>query len=415
MIKEIKRSAVRGAIVAPASKSFAQRAIAAALLADGTTTLENMTLCEDTEAALDTAKRLGAEIVHNGRTYIIKGGLRPQAEVLNIGEAGLSTRLFTPIASLYDEPLTITGRGSILKRPISMIEKPLRDLGVEVKTTGGYLPVTVCGPLRGGEIEVDGSMSSQFITGLLMALPLAGSDSVLNVGVLNSKPYIDMTIQVAKSFGVDIVNGDYKKFTIKSGQKYNSIIYNVEGDWSGASCILVAGAIAGEVQIGNLDKNSAQADKEIIAALKKAGADVVGNGNTVIVRKNTLHGFEFDATDCPDLFPALAVLAVNCMGVTTIKGTKRLTNKESDRAETVAYMLSSMGISVDISEADLMKIKGGAIKSATVDSFNDHRIAMASAVAGLVSDGRIVIKGAEAVNKSYPSFWDDLASLVNIL
>ncbi|MCD7963494.1 MAG: 3-phosphoshikimate 1-carboxyvinyltransferase [Rikenellaceae bacterium] len=413
MIKEIKKSSVTGDITAPASKSFAQRAIAAALLADGTTILENVTLCDDTEAAIYTARRLGAKIENQGRKYTVKGGISPEAYELNIGESGLSTRLFTPIASLYNKPLTITGHGSILNRPVTMVEEPLRQLGVEVETNAGYLPLTVCGPLRGGEIEVDGSMSSQFITGLLMALPLAEKDSILNIAVLNSKPYVDMTLQVAESFGINILNEDYRKFIIRGRQKYKPLIYNVEGDWSGASCILVAGAIAGEVTVGNLNPQSTQADKEIITALIRSGASVSIENNEVTVRRAELKSYDFDATDCPDLFPALAVLAAKCKGISTIKGTTRLTNKESDRAETIASMLRAMGIKIDISEIDLMKIEGGCIQSAEVDSFNDHRIAMAAAVAGVASDGSVLIKRAEAVNKSYPRFWEDMAALMD--
>lgn len=411
MKREIRASHVGGVLNAPTSKSYAQRAVAAALLAEGETLLQNMELCNDTEAALDVARRLGATVVCEGRDYRITGGLNPLSSDLNIGESGLATRLFTPIAALCGQPLTITGHGSILTRPVSMMEQPLRDLGAQVSTREGFLPIHVYGPLQGGEVVVDGSMSSQFITGLLMALPLAGRDSVVRVAELNSKPYVDMTIEVAGSFGVEITHDRYSTFHIQGNQRYLPQIYNVEGDWSGVSCILVAGAVAGNIMVKNLNSCSLQADMGIIVALDRAGANILAGGNTYTVSKSSLRGFEFDATHCPDLFPALVALAANCEGRTVLTGTKRLTNKESDRAKTLADVFGRLGIRVDISTKDVMIVEGGAIRGGEVSSHNDHRIAMAAAVAGLTAETPVVIDGAEAVEKSYPAFWDDLETI----
>ncbi len=304
MIKTIKPSGVGGVLDAPASKSYAQRALAAALLADGETVLENMGLCNDTSAALGVVETLGAQVRREGRTYFIKGGFRPEPATLDIGESGLATRLFTPVAALSPRPVTITGHGSILRRPISMMERPLGELGVDISTSGGYLPLTVSGPARGGAAGIDGSSGSQFLTGLLMALPLAGNDSELRVSELTSKPYIDMTIGLLREFGVRVDHEDYRIFRIPGGQRYRPVTYNVEGDWSGASCLLVAGAVAGNVMVRNLNGCSLQADLAIVTALERAGANVLtGNGNSYTVSKGELKGFEFDATHCPDLFP----------------------------------------------------------------------------------------------------------------
>ena len=415
MDKKIKGAGVQGTVHAPSSKSYAQRAIAAALLAEGETVLENMELCSDTRAALMVAGSLGATAVHNDElTYTIKGGMRPVASTIDIGESGLSTRMFTPIASLSAKPLTITGRGSILKRPMEMMIGPLSSLGVSVTAQeGGYLPITVQGPLAGGEAEVDGGVSSQFLTGLLMALPLAQNDTTLYVGRLNSIPYINMTIDVLRNFGIEVGhNEDYSEFFIEAGQKYTPRTYNIEGDWSGASCLLVAGAIAGEVTITNLNPLSLQADVEIVNALSRAGAEIITEANKITVKKHPLQAFEFDATHCPDLFPALVALAANCKGVSVIKGTERLTHKESDRAETLKEEFGKMGVKIDISEANTMKVHGGKIRPAIVNSHNDHRIAMATAVAALAADGESTIEDAGAVNKSYPDFWDDLATII---
>lgn len=407
----IHKGRIAGSITAPASKSYAQRAVAAALLAGGETTLTHLDLCNDTRAALDVARRLGASVSHEGTTYTIRGGLNPVSTKLNIGESGLATRLFTPIASLCHMPITINGEGSILRRPIEMMEEPLQALGVEVISNGGYLPISVKGPMRGGEIHVDGSLSSQFITGLLMALPLSPNDTVLHVENLKSRPYVDMTIDLAARFGVAIEHNNYEQFYIAGGQHYTPCTYNIEGDWSGASCLLVAGATAGSITIRNLNHISLQADLAIIEALARAGAEIITTNSSVTVHGGPLHAFEFDATDCPDLFPALAALAASCEGTSVLTGTQRLTYKESNRAETIAEMFGRLGIGVDLSEENTMRITGGPVSSAVVDSHNDHRIAMAAAVAALSSDDSVVIEGADAADKSYPNFWNDLDTL----
>lgn len=409
----IHKGRIAGSITAPASKSYAQRAVAAALLAGGETTLTHLDLCNDTRAALDVARRLGASVSHEGTTYTIRGGLNPVSTKLNIGESGLATRLFTPIASLCHMPITINGEGSILRRPIEMMEEPLQALGVEVISNGGYLPISVKGPMRGGEIHVDGSLSSQFITGLLMALPLSPNDTVLHVENLKSRPYVDMTIDLAARFGVAIEHNSYEQFYIAGGQHYAPCTYNIEGDWSGASCLLVAGATAGSITVRNLNHISLQADLAIIEALARAGAEIITTNSSVTVHGGPLHAFEFDATDCPDLFPALAALAASCEGTSVLTGTQRLTYKESNRAETIAEVFGRLGIGVDLSEENTMRITGGPISSAVVDSHNDHRIAMAAAVAALSSDDSVVIEGADAADKSYPNFWNDLDTLRN--
>ena len=407
----IHKGRIAGSITAPASKSYAQRAVAAALLAGGETTLTHLDLCNDTRAALDVARRLGASVSHEGTTYTIRGGLNPVSTKLNIGESGLATRLFTPIASLCHMPITINGEGSILRRPIEMMEEPLQALGVEVISNGGYLPISVKGPMRGGEIHVDGSLSSQFITGLLMALPLSPNDTVLHVENLKSRPYVDMTIDLAARFGVAIEHNNYEQFYIAGGQHYTPCTYNIEGDWSGASCLLVAGATAGSITIRNLNHISLQADLAIIEALARAGAEIITTNSSVTVHGGPLHAFEFDATDCPDLFPALAALAASCEGTSVLTGTQMLTYKESNRAETIAEVFGRLGIGVDLSEENTMRITGGPVSSAVVDSHNDHRIAMAAAVAALSSDDSVVIEGANAADKSYPNFWNDLDTL----
>lgn len=412
MEKTITAGGVEGEVVPPSSKSYAQRAIAAALMAEGTSTLHNVEMCDDTAAALRVVQALGARVSPlEGAVWIIEGGLDPAADTLDIGESGLSTRLFTPIASLCRTPLTITGQNSIMRRPMDMMIEPLRALGVEVTHNGGRLPITVRGPLRGGEVRIDGSISSQFLTGLLMALPLALDDTTIFVDNLTSSPYVNMTLDAMDRFGIDIDHRDYSEFYVPGRQRYQPAVFRMEGDWSAASCLLVAGAVAGRVTVRNLNPVSLQADVAIIGALSDAGARVEQTGDSVTVSTRSLEAFTFDATDCPDLFPALAALAANCEGTSVIGGTDRLVHKESDRARTIASEYGKLGIDVDLSEKNTMRITGGRIGGGKVTSHGDHRIAMSLAVAALNASEPVTIGKAECVSKSYENFWSDFDNL----
>lgn len=412
MDKKVTGDAVEGEVVPPSSKSYAQRAIAAALLADGVSTLYNVEMCDDTSAALSVVQSLGAAVEQlDQTTYTVRGGLNPVSDTLDIGESGLSTRLFTPIASLCSSPITINGHNTILRRPMDMMIGPLRALGVKVKDNKGHLPVTVKGPMRGGEVRIDGSVSSQFLTGLLMALPLAERDTTVYVNDLKSLPYIDMTIDTMGSFGIDIDHRDYAEFYVPGAQKYEPAEFHMEGDWSAASCLLVAGAVAGTVTVKNLRTVSLQADTAIIDALSRAGARIEETVDSVTVSRRSLRAFEFDATNCPDLFPALAALAANCEGTSVITGTKRLLHKESNRAEAICAEYGKLGIRVDTGEDDVMRITGDEMRGGIVESHKDHRMAMSLAVAALNAAGPVIIKDAECVSKSYYDFWEDFNKL----
>jgi 3-phosphoshikimate 1-carboxyvinyltransferase len=415
MDKTISKGRVRGVITPPSSKSYAQRAIALSLLAQGRSTLRNIEFCKDTHSALRCIEALGAKVTFlDESTITIDGGLNPITDTLRVGESGLATRLFTPIASLHNSPITIEGEGTLLHRPMMLMIEPLRQAGVKVLDGGGYLPIQVQGPIHGGEIDVDGSVSSQFITGLLLALPMAKEDTTLRVNSPVSTPYIDMTIDTAKSFGIEIMHneGDYTEFFIRGGQQYSPADLAIEGDWSGASTLLVAGAIAGEVTVKNISTLSKQADTAICHALERAGAGIIIEENSITVSQRPLQAFTFDATNCPDLFPALAALAAAAEGESVIIGTSRLRHKESDRAETIRSEYEKLGIEVDISEENIMRIRGGEPKAAVTFSHDDHRIAMSLAVTALRCDGEVTIENAECVEKSYPTFFEDLESII---
>ena len=258
---------LRGALTPPCSKSYAQRALAAALLAEGCSELHGIDFCDDTLSALRCIETLGARVVRSGPALRIEGGLRPRGGRLFTGESGLATRLFTPIASLWHEPVRIEGEGTLLARPMGALLEPLRTLGVAVRDRGGRLPLEVCGPMRGGAVTVDGSLSSQFVTGLLLALPLAAGETTVRVTDPVSTPYIDMTLDTAARFGVEICRNGYEEFFVEGMQRYAPATMEIEGDWSAAAMLLVAGATAGEVCVRNIRTLSKQADTAVIRAL----------------------------------------------------------------------------------------------------------------------------------------------------
>ncbi len=433
MKKSILPSEVNGIINAPPSKSAAQRALAIASLCEGESVLHHVGNSDDVLATIRVCKSLGADVVPadppstdqnnqirgaqpnaypaNNNKLFVRGGIRQPKEMLHCGESGLCLRMFSGIAAALDFPVNLTGAKSLTNRPVSIIEKALASLGVECLAENGRLPLKIKGPVRDREASLDASDTSQLLSGILIATPLFKQDLLLSVNKLLSKPYIDLTLGIMRGFDVYVDHVDYKRFTIRAGQKYNPSHYRVEGDWSGAAFMLVAGAIAGQVRVKNLDGASFQADKQIVEVLRQAGAAPkhLPDG-TFVVEKHPLKPFCFDATDCPDLFPPLAVLAANCKGESQIIGTERLHSKESNRAATIVDLFSRLGIKIHV-DSNTMYISGGRIKAAEVHAHGDHRIAMAAAIAALNAEGPVNINGANVVNKSYPDFFDDLGTL----
>jgi 3-phosphoshikimate 1-carboxyvinyltransferase len=415
MIVTVKPSKLRGDINAPTSKSSMQRACAAALLTKGSTIIHNAGKSNDDLAALDVISRLGAKVVDHGdgKITVQSSGVSPVSEEINCGESGLGIRMFTPLAALSSREIIINGKGSLVTRPMHFFDEIFPKLGIAIKSNDGKLPLTIKGPLQPKAIEVDGSLSSQFLTGLLMAFGAAGAKDVsIHVRNLKSKPYIDLTLDVMKTFGVEVENREYGEFYFPpSTGMYKPVEYTVEGDWSGAAFLLVAGAIAGDIVVKGLDINSTQADKAIMQALMSAGAKVAIDENNIQISQADLQGFHFDATDCPDLFPPLVALAAYCKGTTIIEGVSRLAHKESDRGSTLQQEFAKFGVEITITK-DKMKINGGTrLTGASTHSHHDHRIAMACAVAALRANGETIIEDAEAINKSYPDFYRHLKSL----
>jgi len=406
----IKPSSVNGVIHAPASKSYMQRAIVASMLADGKSVLSECSLCNDTNAVLNIARNLGAKIQQNGDIIEITGGFSAPETSLNCQESGLALRLLSPIVATLPVQTTIIGEGSLINRPIDMITDALTQLKLGVTTSDGKLPITISGNLSGGNLDIDGSLGSQLLTGLLMALPLVKNNSKITVRNLKSKPYIDMTMDILQEWNIQIIHHNYQEFLVPGNQHYKHANYTIEGDWSNAAFMLVAAAIGGEITVHGLNYESRQGDSKIIEVLAKVGASIWYSNNSVSVKKVLLNGFDFDASDCPDLFPPLVALAAHCNSKSTIYGVSRLLTKESNRAQTLEEEFSKIGVKISISE-DKMVVNPSKIKLNTVNSHNDHRIAMALAITSLCSRSGIEIEGFECINKSYPEFYNDLKKI----
>jgi 3-phosphoshikimate 1-carboxyvinyltransferase len=417
MLTTIQPSLLKGTIQAPASKSSMQRACAAALLNKAETTIYNPGHSNDDKAALGVIQALGAKILtgNDGTLRVAGHGVRPGITAVNCGESGLGIRMFAPIIALSEKPITVNGEGSLLSRPMDFFDEIFPQLGIRVVSNKGKLPLEIQGPLQPKNIVIDGSLSSQFLTGLLFAYAAAGAaakDISIRVNGLKSRPYIDLTLQVLRHFGWQVENRNYEEFYFP-GDEAKSVdrSYTVEGDWSGGAFLLVAGAIAGPITVKGLDAASTQADKAILQALKDCGTAMTIREGSMEVGPAALKAFRFDATDCPDLFPPLVALASYCEGTTVIDGVSRLAHKESDRGLTLQEEFGKMGVTVELN-GDRMRVLGGkGVKGAVVHSRHDHRIAMACAVAALRAEGATTIGEAQAINKSYPDFYDHLQQL----
>ncbi|PWT71124.1 MAG: 3-phosphoshikimate 1-carboxyvinyltransferase [Bacteroidetes bacterium] len=416
----IQPGTVQGHILAPASKSSMQRACAASLLAKGETIIVNPGHSNDDRAALGVIRDLGAQIEENtdGSLRVFSHGVDPISDRVNCGESGLGIRMFAPIVALSKKSMSIVGDGSLLNRPMDFFDEVFPLLGIDLNSNHGKLPLRLKGPLKPANITIDGSLSSQFLTGLLMAFAASGAkDITVNVRNLKSRPYIDLTLRVMREFGLPTPRNDhYEKFYFEgkqSGKKaeQHSRTYTVEGDWSGGAFLLVAGAIGGKITVKGLDVRSTQADKAILKALEDCGAYLKIDNEQIIIGPGSLRAFTFDATDCPDLFPPLVALAAYCQGDSTISGANRLTHKESNRAQTLKEEFGKLGLQIEV-EGDVMRVHGGkGLRGSTVHSRHDHRIAMACAVAAIGAKGQVTIHEAQAVNKSYPGFYSDLIKL----
>jgi len=411
MKNKIHPANVNGSLSAVPSKSYAQRAIILASLANGRSLISNVGANDDVRAAIDVCKAFGAIVTERESSLEIVGCQTPMSNSYDCGESGFLLRAFAPVLATFNQKVVVNGTGSLLKRDQGFLIDSLSAFGVYCMGEGGKVPMTINGPFRRFSANIDGTHGSQVLSGLLMAAPLTKKPVNLLVKDLKSKMYVDLTIDVMKFFGVNVEHRNYEHFLVEGNQKYQAANVNVEGDWSGAAVLLVAGAVAGKVELSNLNLESRQPDKSILEVLRKVGADIDIKDGKISATKNQLKPFNFDATNCPDLIPPLVALAANCKGASTIKGVGRLANKESDRSASLVDIFGKMRVEIEVFGEEMIVKGGGEIRGCEVHSHNDHRIAMAAAVAALNARGPITIAGSEAVAKSYPEFFKHIFAL----
>lgn len=433
------RSEVSGTVDMPASKSVAQRAIIAAMLAKGESEFHNCTRCRDIDSAIGVAKQFASEAyIDKGGDLIIRGGFPPDKKKNDspfsslvsmsmqsggrtafVGESGLLSRLCIPVVAQFGESVTVTGEGSLMDRHMYGCKEAMEELGAScILTAEETLPAVVCGPIKGGEITISGKKGSQFITGLLMALPLSKKDSILRVRNATSVPYILLTVDVMKKFGVSVEwhrEEDELVFSIPGKQKYVPTEMTFEGDWSAAVNFIVAAAIFGTLTIKGLNLGTTQADKKILEVVRGCGALVeeLPDDGGIRVSRGSLRAFDFDATDSPDLLPALSVLAAFSEGTSHFTGVARLRNKESNRPVVMEEGLKAMGVpaSVDGDEMDITGIslsrrivEGKMLKGGSFHTFSDHRVAMALKIASLGCESKVTLDSTDCIDKSFPGF-----------
>ncbi len=408
---KIKPTKPSGEISAIASKSDAHRAIICASFADKKTNIHISHTSKDIEATLNCIKAIGADFSKKDNVYEITPVNKPsQNPVLDCNESGSTLRFLLPVLSVLGCNATFTGKGRLPERPMDLIVDLLNEHGNNFSSAS--LPITVSGKTIPGDFEIAGNVSSQFISGLLFALPLLNEKCTIRLtSKLESSSYVNMTLDTLKSFGarIDYIENEFITYPI---EKYKSPTeYIVEGDWSNAAFFMVMGALGGNITIKNLDLSSHQSDKMILDVFSLAGVDFKTSKDKIVVSKSQIKSFEFDVSECPDLFPVLSVLACGSNGKSVLYNAKRLRMKESDRIKSTKELILNLGGKAEETEDSLIIYGNGKLNGGTVDSYNDHRIAMSAYVASTICENDIILNDAKAVDKSYPSFMDDFRSI----
>ena len=401
-----------GTVNVPPSKSDVHRAIICAAMANGVSRISPVALSNDIKATIGCIKALGADAVLENNVLTVDGTnmYKNKTALLDCGESGSTLRFFIPIAAVGNINATFVGKGKLPQRPIGIFTEALPKAGTVCKTEGG-LPLEIKGQLKSGIFEIPGNVSSQFITGLLLALPILEGDSeIVLTSPLESVGYIAMTIRTMKQFGVNI-QATEKGWHIKGGQSYKTCDYTTDGDWSQAAFFMVLGAVSGKVTVKGVAKDSTQGDKKCAEILARFGAKVTQLDNEVTVEKGELKAITIDASQIPDLVPVLSVCAAFAEGTTKIINAERLRIKECDRLKATAELLNNLGGKVK-ELSDGLEITGvSSLKGGNVNGYNDHRIVMSAAVCAARSDEDITATFAMSINKSYPDFYIDYNSI----
>lgn len=416
----IEPGSLTGTLRVPSSKSMGHRALICAALAQGKSQVEEVSLSKDILATCDCLRQLGAGITSqketDGRTGFTVEGCRPRqaGKTLDCGESGSTLRFLIPLAAVCGEPFTFIGSGKLGSRPLDLYETIFREQGLlfQKGSETENFPLTVRGPLRPGHFTLPGDVSSQFISGLLFALPLLDGESTLEItGKLESQSYIALTLSALQKYGIRIEHDNYRRYRIPGNQQYQPRQGAVEGDYSQAAFWLTAGMLGRTIDLLGMDPDSLQGDKAIIPILQKMGGQVVFEGEKLVSRPATPLGTTIDGGDCPDIIPVLTVAAALSQGHTEIIHAERLRLKECDRLKAMTTELNKLGAKIT-ERPDGLSIDGvEELNGGTVDCWNDHRIAMSLAVASIFCREPLTLVGAECVAKSYPEFWQDFAAL----
>ncbi len=409
----IKPSKLVGNVIIPPSKSLSHRAIIAASLAEGKSVITNVLFSKDILATISAMEVCGAKIIKHETSLEIYGTKKVirKENVIDANESGSTIRFMIPIALTCSEPITFMGHNNLVKRPLDIFFEIFDNQNISYKRDDDYLPLYVNGGLKPGVFKIRGDISSQFITGLLYALPLLDSDSEIIITTeLESKGYIDLTIDILNMYGIEIINNDYKSFIIKGNQTYKPFDYEIEGDYSQSAFFLVGNMLGADINLLAMREDSYQGDKKIIQDILDFGGNISFK-NGILKAEGTPVGTTIDFSQSPDLGPALTVLASMSKGHSSFINAKRLRIKECDRITCMKEELNKAGCKVE-ENPDGMEIDGiSSISSVTFDAHNDHRVAMALSMLTLKSSGDIKILGAECVSKSYPNYWQVFESL----
>ena len=402
-----------GSVVIPPSKSLSHRAIIAASLAKGKSKISNVMYSNDIKATINAMRACGAKIEEYKDYLTIEGSdvIRKES-VIDANESGSTIRFMIPIALVSNEEITFVGQNHLVKRPLDTFLEIFDKQGIKYERGEDYLPLKVNGGLRSGEFTVRGDISSQFITGLLYALPLLEGDSIIHISTeMESKGYIDLTIDILKMFGIEIENRNYQEYYIKGNQKYKPCDYTIEGDYSQSAFFLVANALGADIKLLAMEEKSHQGDKKIISDMNDFGFSTKFINNELVIDKKNPHSAIIDFSQSPDLGPALTVLASLVPGKSEFINAGRLRIKECDRITCMKEEINKLGGNVE-ELPDGMIINGvNYLHGGVVDSHNDHRVAMSLAMATLKMDGELKILNASSVSKSFPNFWEVVENL----
>lgn len=415
---KIRPTRLQGNVKLPPSKSYSHRAIIAAGLADGKSEIFNISYSEDVKATINAMRLMGAKIKEHPDKLEISGvnAVDDKKRRIDCSESGSTLRFIMPVSLFQNGETIFTGSDSLKTRPIDSYLEIMDKQGIWYKRKEKKLPIAVKGKLTAGTFIIDGNISSQFITGLLFVLPLLDGNSKIVVKTeLESKKYVDMTIEALKRFEINIENNNYKEFYVGGNQKYRACDYEIEGDLSQAAFWLAAGVLGGKVAIECFNLDTLQGDKIIVDIIRKMGGNIIEKGSTLHAIESKLNGVTIDASECPDLVPILAVLGALSSGITKIINAKRLRFKESDRLKAISTELNKIGADIKENIDGLIIIGKEKLKGGEVNTWGDHRIAMALAIASIKCETPVTINNPNVVKKSYPIFFNDFKKLGGVI